>query len=315
MDVDLNGQWTVLIIINCVLIQLCVIQVCIDENKNFAYFIIKLLWLFNIQFIISSNIILCTYSCTCVFDNLYSIRGKLSPLCTALYIKKVRQCLNIHIIMFHSNLFIGWGDHRLCSVYLPTIKERSAPLIKVRLTCNLLIYCMYFVCRITCIVLYVASIRKVNYFMNPIYLIIHMSKCTTQLNYMIQYNDFWNIATSIIYMCFLEKLYVHQVNQCSNCKIYSNYKSNNMNSKLAINYRYTKVEERLIIVLIVLFTFTGNRQRVLSEQFVNNVAIVHVCYCSLYYIIFRSICWKAHTQGAGLFLTHLRMFLTFLHNR
>ena len=78
MDVDLNGQWTVLIIINCVLIQLCVIQVCIDENKNFAYFIIKLLWLFNIQFIISSNIILYTYSCTCVFDNLYSIRGKLS---------------------------------------------------------------------------------------------------------------------------------------------------------------------------------------------------------------------------------------------
>ena len=53
MDVDINGQWTVLIIINCVLKQLCVIQVCIDENKNFAYFIIKLLWLFNIQFIIS----------------------------------------------------------------------------------------------------------------------------------------------------------------------------------------------------------------------------------------------------------------------
>ena len=278
MDFVINGHWTVLIINYCVSIQLCVIQVCIDENKNFTYIIIKLLWLFNIQFIIFSNI--CTYSCTCAFDNLYYIRGKLSPLCIALF-KKVRQCLNTHIIMFPSDLFIGWGVHRLCSVYPPTIKERSAPLIKVRLTCNLLIYCMYFVCRIACIVVYyVASIRKVIYFMNPIYLIIHKSKCTTQLNYMIQYNGFWNVATSIIYMCFLEKLYVHQVNQCSNCKIYLNYKSNNKNRILIINYRYTKVEERLIIVCIVLLTFTGNRQRVLSEQFANNVAILHVCYGS-----------------------------------
>ena len=96
-----------------------------------------------------------------------------------------------------------------------------------------------------------------KYRKNPIYLIILKSKCTTQLNYMIQYNGYWNFATSIIYMCFLEKLYVHQVNQCSNCKLCSDYKSNNKNRIMVKNYGYTKVKERLIIVCMVLLTFTG----------------------------------------------------------
>ena len=255
-------------------------------------------------------IILCSYTYTC--GKVDTIQGKLSPLCTRTALPNIlKPQANIQSILINCKLSAEWSACALCLLYPPSVNESLAPLIKVWMTCNLLIDCMY-VCRIACIMIY-NSILKVFYFMNLTYFIIPKRNIITELNYMIQYNDSQNFDAVQIYLCFPGKYVVYKLityikyRRCA-------YRSNRNNIKN--NKKYNNVQERLLVICMI---FIGTRQQLFSEQCTTNANIIGYCNEQIYYLymyrLFKSTCWKAHTQGVGLLFTHLQMFLTFLHNR
>ena len=217
---------------------------------------------------------LCSYTYTC--GKVDTIQGKLLPLCTRTTLPNILiPRANIQSILINGKQSVKWSACALCLLYPPRVNESLAPRIKVRMTCNLLIDFMHYVCKIACIMI-CNSILKVFYFMILAYFIIPRRNIITQLNYMIQYNDSQNFDADLIYLCLPGKYFVHKLIQYINYRRCA-YNRNNIKN----NKKYSNVQERLLMICMI---FISPRQQLLSEQCTTNAVIIGYCNEQIYYL-------------------------------